>query len=115
MEALKEQVRDWAKRRGWSVDETEREINEIDLGAYRVPVLEIGTPTGEVFLEPKGQDILGGGGRVDLYAYPTMFRVMLLWKTEPDWIILTDSGLKWPHPWSEPTFVELTEGLTGAG
>jgi hypothetical protein len=115
IEGLRDQVRGWAEEHGWSVTQTEEEIAEEDLGTYKVPVLEIATPEGEVFLAPRGQDLLGGGGRVDLYAYPTMFRVMLLRKNEPNWVILTDSGIRWPHPWSETTFVELTEGLIAGG
>jgi len=114
VDALRQQVKGWAEKQGWEVDQSEREIVEEDLGAYNVPVLEIATPEGEVFLQPAGHDLLGGGGRVDLYAYPTLYRVMLLHKDEPNWIVMTGSGLRWPHPWSESTFVELTEGLIGA-
>jgi hypothetical protein len=114
IEALREQVKGWAEARGWQVDQSEREILEEDLGTYKVPVLQIAMPEGEVFLRPIGHDLLGGGGRVDLYAYPTLYRVMLLRKNDPSWVVLTDSGLKWPHPWSESTFVELAEGLIGA-
>jgi hypothetical protein len=112
--ALAKQVRDWAEKKGWTVTEEQREINEEQLGIYRVPVLQIDTPRGQVVLEPIARDVAGAEGRVDLYAWPTLFRVMLLRGGGPDWVIRTDSGLNWPHPWEEATFAELAEGLLGA-
>lgn len=114
IDALRQQVREWAEHQGWTVTESEREVNEYDLGTYTVPVLEIETPSGEVVLEPKGQGTLGGWGRVDLAAWPALYRVMLLWKPGRSWVVRTDSGLDWPHPWGPATFVELAEGLIGA-
>lgn len=111
---LAEQVREWAEQQGWTVEQTEREIAEEQIGTYQVPVLEISTSKGEVMLQPVGQDVLGGRGRVDLSAYPTQYRVLLLWKGDSDWIVWTESGLIWPHPWGPATFVELAEGLIAA-
>jgi hypothetical protein len=111
---LRQQVQSWAEQQGWTVHPSEREIEEYDLGIYKVPILEIETPRGEVLLEPRGQDTWGGWGRVDLSAYPTLYRVRLLWKPGRDWVVRTDSGLDWPHPWGQATFVELTEGLVAA-
>ena len=114
IDALREQVRGWAEAQGWQVDQSEREVLEEQIGAYNVPVLEIETPRGQVVLEPKGQDLVGARGRVDLYAWPTLYRVMLLRKPGQDWVVRTESGLNWPHPWEQATFVELAEGLLGA-
>jgi hypothetical protein len=114
VDALRGQVREWAEQQGWKVEQSEREITELDLGTYRVPVLQIDTPRGQVVLEPQGQDILGGGGRVDLYAWPTHYRVMLLRKSGQDWVVRTESGLNWPHPWGPSTFAELAEGMARA-
>ena len=114
IEALREQVRGWAEAQGWQVDQSEREVLEEQIGTYKVPVLEIDTPRGQVVLEPKGQDLVGARGRVDLYAWPTLYRVMLLRKPGQDWVVRTESGLNWPHPWEQATFVELAEGLLGA-
>jgi hypothetical protein len=112
--SLTQQVRGWAERQGWTVTQSEREVIEEQLGSYKVPVLEIDTPRGQVVLEPIGQDVLGAKGRVDLYAWPTHYRVMLLRTGGPDWVIRTDSGLNWPQPWEPTTFVTLAEGLLGA-
>jgi hypothetical protein len=57
---------------------------------------------------------MGAAGRVDLYAWPTLFRVMLLRSPQDEtWAIRTDSGLRWPNPWSEETFAQLALGLLG--
>ena len=114
IDALRQQVREWAEQQGWNVTQAEGEVTEYDLGTYQVPVLEIETPRGEVVLKPVGQDTLGGWGRVDLSAWPTLYRVMLLWKPGRNWVVRTDSGLDWPHPWGPATFVELAEGLIEA-
>ena len=114
VDALRQQVKGWAEKHGWTVQQSEREITEEELGTYKVPVLDITTSQGQVTLQPVGQDIWGAKGRVDLKAWPTLYRVMLLRRDEPGWVVLTDSGLKWPHPWSESTFVELAEGLISA-
>ncbi len=114
VDALVQQVRGWAEEAGWTVTQSEREVVEEQLGRYEVPVLEVSTPRGHVILEPMGQDVLGHKGRVDLYAWPTHYRVMLLRTSAPDWVIRTESGLNWPQPWEQATFVDLSLGLLGA-
>jgi hypothetical protein len=114
VEALGGEVRGWAENKGWSVEQSEREVTEEQPGTYTVPVLEIETPRGQVVLEPKGQDLIGARGRVDLYAWPSLYRVMLLRRPGQDWVVRTESGLNWPHPWEQATFVEIAEGLLGA-
>jgi hypothetical protein len=113
VDALARQVRDWAAKKGWSVTEEQREVNEERLGLYQVPVLKIDTPNGQVILEPIARDVAGAEGRVDLYAWPTYFRVKLLRSADENWYVRTDSGINWPHPWREETFAELAEGLLG--
>jgi hypothetical protein len=113
VDALAHQVRGWAAKKGWSVTDEQREVNEERLGVYQVPVLQIDTPRGQVILEPIARDVAGADGRVDLYAWPTHFRVKLLRSGDESWYVRTDSGINWPHPWREETFVELAEGLLG--
>jgi hypothetical protein len=114
VDALGKQVRGWAEQQGWSVDQSEEEVTEEELGTYRVPIWQIHTPRGTALLRPVGREILGARGRVDLSAWPTLYRVMLLQKPDQNWVIRTESGLNWPHPWKQETFVEVTEGLLGA-
>src|SRR5688572_18988847 len=75
---LMEQVRSWATSRGWLVTELTQSVTDDSTGTYEVPMLEVETTKGRVVLEPIGRDILGVDGRVDLYAWPTHYRVMLL-------------------------------------
>lgn len=112
--SLTEAVRDWAEARGWNVAESLREVSEETITSSTFPVLEIQTPRGQVMLEPIGRDILGAQGRVDLYAWPSLYRVLLLRKQDHSWVIRTESGLNWPHPWNQATFYELAEGLVDA-
>src|SRR6266511_3831152 len=85
VEGLGHQVRGWAEKKGWTVTEEPREVNEERLGVYRAPVLQIDTPHGQVILEPIARDVAGAEGRVDLYAWPTHFRVKLLRKADGIW------------------------------
>src|SRR5262245_60987596 len=97
--ALARDVRGWAEKKGWTVTEEPREINEERLGIYQAPALQIDTPNGQVILEPIARDVAGADGRVDLYAWPTHFRVKLLRRADGIWYVRTDSGINWPHPW----------------
>jgi hypothetical protein len=106
-------VRQWAEKQGWKVTEDQREVREERVGTYQVSVLEIDTPQGRVILEPIARDVLGAEGRVDLYAWPTLYRVMLLRRGDMSWVVRTESGINWPQPWEEATFVALVEGLLG--
>src|SRR4051794_36252396 len=87
---LKEQVQAWAQARGWEVSERSQSVTDDSIGEYEVPILEVDTPKGRVVLEPIGRDILGVNGRVDLYAWPTHYRIMLLRTGEDQWTVRTD-------------------------
>ena len=49
-----------------TVSRVEKEITEEYLGTYRVPELVLGTNRETVRFAPKGRNIIGGKGRVDL-------------------------------------------------
>ncbi len=104
------------------VEKTQKEVtDELAGDTYTVPVLQInGVRPRELkraheehlVLEPVTFNTVTGKGRVDFYAWPTMYRVRLL--QEPGtglWIVKTDAGLNWPFPWGEKTFVQIAEGL----
>src|SRR5438094_155105 len=76
--ALTEQVGEWAARWNWPVERKTLDVTEELLGTYGVPMLEIQTEWGPLFLEPVARYVMGAEGRVDLYAYPSLYRVMLL-------------------------------------
>jgi hypothetical protein len=113
LNTLRDQVAQWAREEGWQVTERPTEISEeIIPFSYTAPMLEVSTETGQIVLEPIARVVVLSGGRVDLYAYPTMNRVKLLRDDKRDeWFVLTDSGIEWPHSWSKETFIELVRGL----
>ena len=121
---LADEVQAWARQeesaRGWRVEREEKELAEEVVGGwYHVPVLTIHAPQGNLILEPIARGTVGAQGRVDLYAWPSMFRVMLLHKPRGkdrplEWGVRTESGLDWPQPWSRETFLVLAEGLLKA-
>ncbi len=121
---LAEEVQTWAAQeagaRGWRVEREEIEhAEEVVGGTYHVPVLTIHAPQGRLVLEPIARGVMGAQGRVDLYAWPSLFRVMLLHKPRGkdaglEWVVRTESGVDWPLPWGRETFLTLAEGLLNA-
>jgi hypothetical protein len=115
---LKDFCRDverWSSACGWKVAWKELDLQEESLGSYTVPLLIIQTAHGAVFVEPVGHTVMGATGRIDLYAYPSLFRVMLLRSaSNGQWRIRTDSGIFLRQPWNEDAFRTLVEDLTGA-
>ena len=109
IDALRQQVREWAEKQGWSVTQAEREVTEDEIGTYKVAALEIDAPQGELILEPIARFVGGAAGRVDLSVWPSLFRVMLLRDSSSHWVVHTESGIDWPNPWGEHTFVDLAK------
>ncbi len=114
--SLLEELAGWFRDEGWTVRWGSRQITEDDLGTYTIKMLEVQTPDGLLFVEPVARLVGSADGRVDFYAYPTLYRVMLLRRREGgDWWIRTDSGIPVRHPWSRETFVQLGRDLLSAG
>src|SRR5262249_38828253 len=135
VDELSQQARGWAEQQGWPVTQTESEVEEDELGTYTAPVLEIDAPEGQLVLRPIARDGLRAAGRVDLTVWPSLYRVMLLRVRRPDpgerdeshtslrtpfdaleaeswdWVVRTESGIDWPHPWGQDTFVDLGKRL----
>lgn len=121
---LADDVEAWAAQeaatRNWRVEREQKELSEeVVGGAYRVPVVTVHAPQGKLVLEPIARGTVGSQGRVDLSAWPSLFRVMLLHKPRgqdkpTEWVVRTDSGLDWPQPWGRETFLTLAEGLLNA-
>lgn len=97
----------------WQVNFSKAEVTEESLGQYVIPILEIDTQSGRLFVEPIGLDVFGARGRIDLYAWPSLYRVMLLRSSDPeeDWVIRTESGINWPNPWGKDSFLAIAEQL----
>ncbi len=119
---LADDVQAWANEaaRGWRVERDEKELSEEAVGGvYRVPMVTIHAPQGRLILEPVARAAFRAEGRVDLSAWPSLFRVMLLHKPTGrngalEWVVRTESGLDWPQPWSRETFLTLADGLLKA-
>ncbi len=112
---LVRQITEWTKDTGWTVTTTEREINEENIGVYRVPDARIDTPQGQLLLEVWGRGYRNNVGRVELAAWPGAFRLLLLHRMgETEWKIYTDSGIVLRYPWTRETFLNLTEDLLGS-
>lgn len=107
---LARDVRAWSEARGWRVEDKPHTVTEEGLGSYEVPMLVIQLTDQPLFLEPVGRSVMGAQGRVDLYSYPSMDRVMLLHDGK-SWIVRPELGPTWPLPWNQDTFIDLAERL----
>ncbi len=115
--ALFQQVQQWIaeERPNWQIEFSSADVTEASSGSYAVPVLEISAPIGRLMLEPVGRDVFGARGRIDLYAWPSHYRVMLLRSfTSDEWVIRTGSGIDWPQPWGKPGFLAVADRLLSA-
>ena len=113
---LQGQIKAWADQEpGWAFTaQEERRIKESALGEYSVPVWKIQTPDGEVRLEPIARNY-PGRGIVELYAWPTLYRVRLIRDEEwGGWRVRTDSGIYLRQEWSRENFITLTNDLLTA-
>lgn len=112
IERLVTDIEKWAKERDWQVARLEpRTIAEEGLGTYTVSDLRLRTHSGILNVEVVARNIIGAAGRVDLVAFPTLDRFMLV-RRGRRWVAKTDSGEAWPQKWGKATFVELARKLT---
>ena len=119
VDALFQQVHQWVQEdrpKEWQVNFSTAEVTEESLGHYVTKVMEISAHHGRLILGPIGLDVFGARGRIDFYAWPSLYRVMLLRSFDPDenWIIRTESGIDWPNPWDKNTFLAIAEQLLSA-
>ena len=115
--ALLQQVQRWIEedRPDWEIDFSSADVTEASSGSYTIPVLEISNPAGRLILEPVGRDVFGAKGRIDFYAWPSLYRVMLLRSfADEEWVIRTESGIDWPQPWGKHSFLTVAEQLLSA-
>lgn len=108
---LVEQIKGWATTRRWMIAEEMKDVSEDYIGNYRVTSLFIETPYGRVHVDPVGVNIIGAEGRVDIMAFPSLSRILLV-RIGKEWRLKTESRVDWPKPWGEETFVELVKALT---
>jgi hypothetical protein len=110
--ALMDEIESWARTAGWSVNRTEKRLNERLAGEYTLPALHMRTPEGELFVTPVALYVIGADGRVDIEAWPSLNRVKLIGVGKPaEWKIMTDSNVPLRDPWGSKTFLELVKDL----
>lgn len=115
--AVLQQVREWIAeaRPEWQIETSSADVTEESSGRYTISVLEIIAANGRLILEPVGRDVYGAKGRIDLYAYPSLYRVMLLRNyADGEWVMRTGSGIDWPQPWGKEGFLAVADRLLDA-
>jgi hypothetical protein len=110
VEALIAQIEDWAGAEGWATARAEKTVYESSLGNYKVPLLRVRLPAGEIHVAPVALQIVGANGRVDIEAFPALNRVKLIGRDD-QWEIYADSNLPLRRPWDQQTFVQLAQDL----
>ena len=107
VDALLADVERWSRQRNWLVARQPKTIDDDNgFGPYQTEVLFVQCGQGRVYLDPIGRFVARADGRVDLCAFPSLNRVMLLRRGDT-WRVMTDSGVAWPKPWGDETFAEL--------
>ncbi len=113
---LVQQVAAWARQEsGWKINSlTKKSIAEEGLGEYEAALVTLQTPDGSLILEPIARNF-PGRGIVELYAWPTLFRVRLLrGEADTDWHIRVDSGFTLHQDWNRENFITLANDLLNA-
>lgn len=87
------EVKGWALSEGWQIDSSSRVIDEVSVGPYEVEELTMYIPNqGRVHLEVIGRGDENSPGKIEMFAWPTLIRV-LFFKKQEGWTIRTDSSL----------------------
>ena len=113
IDKLLRQIESWVQDEGWEAAREDREITEELVGTYAAPVLKLRAPNGLLYVEPVARDVVGADGRIDVYAWPSLHRLLLI-RQEGRWSVKTDSGVDWPEKWGRKAFLKLAESLTKA-
>ncbi len=113
VDKLLSQIEEWAGQMEWQIRREDKTITEGLIGTYSVPVLQIKLPGGVLYVEPMARYVIGDDGRVDLYSWPTLQRLLLI-RSDDKWVLKTDSLIDWPQPWARKTFYEVAKNLTKA-
>jgi len=113
VERILSQIEGWAEQNGWPVHRETKEITEEALGTYAVPVLQIKLPGGRLYVEPVAREVVGAEGRIDLYSWPGLHRLLLV-RSGGKWALKTDSRVGWPDAWGKRAFTRAAENLTNA-
>ena len=111
VENLCDEIQTWCDAEGWSVQQELKYIEEEHIGRYQLPFLYIQTPNLRAHIDPIGLNIVGAMGRVDILAFPSMQRFLLI-RDEDSWNLLTDSRVPWPVLWGKDCFSQIISSLS---
>ena len=100
----------WSEEKRWATHEDKKQITEDLLGTYQLPFLMIRPPSGVVHVDPVGRDIVNAEGRVDVFTWPTLDRMVLV-RTNGDWEVLADDYSDWSRLWGKETFLKMIDHL----
>jgi hypothetical protein len=70
----------WALEAGWMVARQEKIIQGDYCGEYPLPMLFVRTPQTQLSVDPVGMDIISADGLIDIEAFPTGKRFILIRK-----------------------------------
>jgi len=113
VEGLIEEASAWSHAKNWVTHTRRLVLTEDKIGTYEVPELTVEAPGGRLILEPIARWSSPGEGRVDVLAWPSLNRLMLV-RMNGAWVLLTEAGVRWPQAWSEQTFAYLVAELNAA-
>lgn len=108
------QVKAWAEQQGWTAMVHPLTLTEDRLGSYQVSMLTVEGPAGRLVVEPVARWAAPGEGRVDVYSWPSLNRLMLIRSGSGAWTLMTEAGVRWPQPWGQATFYDLAASLNAA-
>ena len=103
-------IAEWSRAQQWLVEWKDAERHEPEFGTYATKQLVIQGPQGRLVVDPVAKSVVDAEGRVDLYAWPSMNRVLIL-RTGGQWRLRTASGVDWPKTWGRDTFQDLASQL----
>ena len=110
LDSLFGDIASWCESRKWWVHRDHKTIDCDAFGPYDAPVLMIQSPQGRFMVDPVGHDIVGAEGRVEIQAWPTFDRMVLI-RNNGRWRIHPDLDFDRPRRWSRDGFFDAVREL----
>ena len=111
LKKLMTDIKQWASSAGWKVDSIQREIEEVSIGLYSAEELIINISANKrIHIEVMGRGDEYSPGKVEMFAWPTLIRVLFFKKDE--WSIRTDATMLLDNL-NEESFIKYAGLITG--
>ena len=110
VDALISQMAAWSRAQGWTVECHAKTVSEKGLGTYSMPAIIVSLTGGQIMVNPIGLQVVGGNGRVDLEAIPTLARIKLI-ADDSGWNAYADPNVPLRLVWNQENFVRLAQDL----